>query len=145
MAARRGRRDETIASLLADILSDALTREVRDRQGRTYSPGVFALTPEARHQVWGTGGIEREARGLPAFNFYRDHAAGQGSYHVGLRMPWPAAGPYVLYGGPTKYSHLARADRFSLVWLEEQGYEVGPKLLAQSFGVSEEEDRKSVV
>jgi hypothetical protein len=90
---------------------------------RAYSGTPFALTPEARHVVWGTGGIEREARGLPAFDLYRDHAAGQGSYQMGLRMPWPAAGPYVLYGGPTKYSHLARADRFTQVWLEEQGYE----------------------
>lgn len=90
---------------------------------RAYSGTPFAMTPEARHQVWGTGGIEKDPRGLPAYNLYRDHAAGQGSYHVGLRMPWPAAGPYVLYGGATKYSHLARADRFSQIWLEEQGYE----------------------
>jgi hypothetical protein len=89
---------------------------------RAYSGTPFALTPPERHQVWGTGGIERDPRGLPAFNFYRDHASGQGTYQVGLRMPWPAAGPYVLYGGPTKYSHLARADRFTQVWLEEQGY-----------------------
>lgn len=89
---------------------------------RAYSGTPFAITPEARHQVWGTGGIERDARGLPAYNFYRDHATGQGTYQMGLRMPWPAAGPYVLYGGPTKYSHLARAERFTQVWLEEQGY-----------------------
>jgi N,N-dimethylformamidase len=90
---------------------------------RAYNGTPFAITPEARHQVWGTGGVEREARGLPAYNFYRDHAAGQATYQMGMRMPWPAAGPYVLYGGPTKYSHLSRADRFSQVWLEEQGYE----------------------
>ncbi len=90
---------------------------------RAYSGTPFALTPEARHQVWGTGGIEKDPRGLPAYNFYRDHAAGQGTYQLGLRLPWPSAGPYVLYGGPTKYSHLARADRFSQIWLEEQGYE----------------------
>jgi hypothetical protein len=90
---------------------------------RAYSGTAFAITPEARHQVWGTGGIERDPRGLPAYNLYRDHATRQSSYQVGLRMPWPSAGPYVLYGGPTKYSHLARADRFSQIWLEEQGYE----------------------
>jgi hypothetical protein len=90
---------------------------------RAYSGTPFALTPEPRHVVWGTGGIEKDPRGLPAYNLYRDHAAGQGTYQVGLRMPWPAAGPYVLYGGPTKYSHLSRADRFTQVWLEEQGYE----------------------
>ena len=89
---------------------------------RAYSGTPFALTPEARHVVWGTGGIERDSRGLPAYNFYRDHASGQGTYQMGLRMPWPAAGPYVLYGGPTMYSHLARAERFNHVWLEEQGY-----------------------
>ncbi|MBI5775148.1 MAG: LamG domain-containing protein [Verrucomicrobia bacterium] len=89
---------------------------------RAYSGTPFAITPEAQHQVWGTGGIEKDPRGLPAYNLYRDHATGQGTYQVGLRMPWPAAGPYVLYGGPTKYSHLARADRFTQVWLEEQGY-----------------------
>ena len=90
---------------------------------RAYNATPFALTPEARHQVWGTGGIERDSRGLPAYNFYRDHAAGQPTYQMGMRMPWPVAGPYVLYGGPTKYSHLARADRFSQIWLEEEGYE----------------------
>ena len=90
---------------------------------RAYNGTAFAVTPVERHQVWGTGGLEKEAHGLPAFNLYRDHAAGQGSYQVGLRMPWPAAGPYVLYGGATKYSHLARAERFTHVWLEEQGYE----------------------
>lgn len=90
---------------------------------RAYSGTPFVITPPEQHQVWGTGGIERNPRGLPAYNLYRDHAAGQGTYQIGLRMPWPAAGPYVLYGGPTKYSHLARADRFTQVWLEEQGYD----------------------
>lgn len=89
---------------------------------RAYNGTPFALTPKARHQVWGTGGIERDPRGLPAFNLYLDHASRQPSYYMGTRMPWPCAGPYVLYGGPTKYSHLARADRFPQVWLEEQGY-----------------------
>jgi N,N-dimethylformamidase len=90
---------------------------------RAYSGTPFAIPPAARHQVWDTGGIERDPRGLPAYNLYRDHASRQGTYQVGLRMPWPSAGPYVLYGGPTKYSHLARADRFSQIWLEEQGYD----------------------
>ena len=90
---------------------------------RAYSGSPFALPTARLHEVWGTGGIEKDVRGLPAYNLYRDHAAGQGTYQVGLRMPWPAAGPYVLYGGPTKYSHLARADRFTQVWLEEQGYD----------------------
>ncbi len=89
---------------------------------RAYSGTPFAITPPQLNQVWGTGGIEKDARGLPAYCLYRGHAAGQGTYQLGLRMPWPAAGPYVLYGGPSSYSHLARADRFTQIWLEEQGY-----------------------
>lgn len=88
-----------------------------------YGATPFAITPPSLAQVWTTQGIEKDPRGLPAYCFYRDHASGQGTYQMGWRIPWPAAGPYVLYGGPTKYSHLARADRFVYIWLEEQGYE----------------------
>ncbi|MEQ1860997.1 MAG: LamG domain-containing protein [Chthoniobacteraceae bacterium] len=90
---------------------------------RAYSGTPFAITPPNLAQVWGTGGIEKDARGLPAYCLYRGHAAGQGTYQMGLRMPWPAAGPYVLYGGQTQYSHLARADRWPQTWLESQGYD----------------------
>jgi hypothetical protein len=90
---------------------------------RAYSATPFAATPAALNVVWGTEGLGKNPSGAPAFSFYRGHAAGQGGYQMGLRMPWPVAGPYVLYGGPTKYSHLARADRFPQIWLEEQGYD----------------------
>jgi hypothetical protein len=88
---------------------------------RAYNGTPFALTPPEQKQVWGTGGLGRDT-GLPSYCLYRGHAAGQGTYQVGLRVPWPAAGPYVLYGGATGYSHLMRADRFPQTWLEEQGY-----------------------
>ena len=90
---------------------------------RAYSATPFAMTPPNLAQVWSTQGIEKDSRGLPAYCLYRGHAAGQGTYQVGLRMPWPAAGPYVLYGGQTSYSHLARADRWTQTWLEAQGYD----------------------
>lgn len=90
---------------------------------RAYSATPFAATPAALNVAWGTEGLGKNPSGAPAFSFYRGHAAGQGGYQMGLRMPWPVAGPYVLYGGPTKYSHLARADRFPQIWLEEQGYD----------------------
>jgi len=89
---------------------------------RAYNGTPFAVTPPELKQVWGTGGYGPD-RGLPAFCLYRAHAAGQGTYQVGLRMPWPAAGPYIRYGGATDYSHLMRADRFPQTWLEEQGYD----------------------
>ncbi len=61
--------------------------------------------------------------GAPAHSLYRRHAAGQGSYQVGLRMPWPSAGPYVTYGEDPEYSHLCRAERPLHIWLEQNGYE----------------------
>lgn len=88
---------------------------------RAYSGTPFALTPPELKQVWGTGGYGRDT-GLPSYCLYRAHASGQGTYHVGLRVPWPAAGPYIRYGAATDYSHLMRADRFPQTWLEEQGY-----------------------
>lgn len=90
---------------------------------RAYGGTPFAMTRAKQMNVWGTGGLPGAARGLPSFDFYREHAAGQGTYQVGLRMPWPAAGPGVLYGGATGYSHLMRADRFTHVWLEKNGYD----------------------
>jgi N,N-dimethylformamidase len=90
---------------------------------RAYGGTPFADTPPELLQVWDTGGLTTETYGLPAYCLYRQHAAGQGTYQVGWRIPWPSAGPYVLYSGVTKYSHLMRADRFSLKWLEQQGYD----------------------
>jgi hypothetical protein len=96
---------------------------------RAYSGTPFAVAPPAAgagaepRPVFGTGGRGKGEPGVPAFDLYRAHAAGQGSYQVGLRMPWPAAAPDVLYGGPTGYSHLARADRFAHAWLERNGYD----------------------
>jgi hypothetical protein len=90
---------------------------------RAYSGTPFGRTSPELKQVFGTGGTVNSPGDPPAFNFYRRHAAGQGTYQLGLRMPWPAAGPYVLYGGPTDYSHLARADRFAQIWLEQAGYD----------------------
>ena len=90
---------------------------------RAYSGTPFGRTSAKVKQVFGTGGTTNSDGDPPAFNFYRTHAAGQGTYQMGLRMPWPAAGPYVLYGGPTDYSHLMRADRFAHIWLEQAGYD----------------------
>ncbi|HXG47775.1 MAG TPA: LamG domain-containing protein, partial [Methylomirabilota bacterium] len=90
---------------------------------RAYSGTPFAANKPELKQVWGTGGGPELPNKPPAFNFYRAHSGGQGTYQQGLRMPWPAAGPYILYGGPTDYSHLMRADRFLHVWLEQTGYD----------------------
>jgi hypothetical protein len=90
---------------------------------RAYSSTPFAVPPPQRKYVWGTGGVSNQPNQPPAFSFYRTHAAGQGTYQLGLRMPWPVASPYVLYGGATDYSHLCRAERPLHVWLEQNGYD----------------------
>lgn len=90
---------------------------------RAYNGAPFGGWPDTRDAVIGTDGLPNAAGNPPAFCFYRPHAAGQGTYQLGLRMPWPVAGPHVLYGGPTRYSHLMRAERFLHAWLETSGYE----------------------
>jgi hypothetical protein len=59
----------------------------------------------------------------PEFSFYWQHQAGQGSYQMGLRMPWPIAGPYTFHQNfDWRCSHLCHADRLTLAWLEREGY-----------------------
>ncbi|MCA9712233.1 MAG: hypothetical protein KDK70_40730, partial [Myxococcales bacterium] len=60
---------------------------------------------------------------LPAFGLYRPHAAGQGTYAVGLRVPNPAAGPCVRLAASPDYAHLARADLYTTAWLERRGHD----------------------
>ena len=58
-----------------------------------------------------------------AYCCYRHHRAGQPAYQIGMRMPWPVAGPYTLDENPqADFSHLCRADRFAESWLEQEGY-----------------------
>ncbi len=88
---------------------------------RAYNGAPFGVWPDSLHAVIGTGGLPNAPGDPPAFCFYRPHAAGQGTYQLGRRMPWPAAEPYVLYGGPTRYSHLMRAERHLHAWLDREG------------------------
>jgi hypothetical protein len=90
---------------------------------RAYSATPFAAPRPGIRHVAGTDGMENGAGDPPAFSFYRGHAGGQGTYQMGLRMPWPIAGPYIRYGDATDYSHLMRAERFFQVWLERSGHD----------------------
>ncbi len=88
-----------------------------------YNATPFAVTPPGLHYHWGTAGIINSPGNPPACCMYRNHHAGQPAYKVGVNKPWPDAGPYVLYAaGGSGYSHLMRAERFALVWLEQSGY-----------------------
>ena len=90
---------------------------------RAYGATPFAAAAADARLLVGTDGMANGPGDPPAFSFYRRHAAGQGTYQVGLRMPCVAAGPLVHYGDRTAYSHLARAERFTQIWLERNGYE----------------------
>ncbi len=62
----------------------------------------------------------------PAYSFYGGDKAGHVAYRLGLRMPSPNSGPYVnsmSHGTEHNYSHLARADRLTEVWLAKNGYD----------------------
>lgn len=90
---------------------------------RAYNSTPFSETLAKGHSL-GTQGSKNSHDDAPAFSCYRNHRAGQPSYHFGLRMPWPSAGPYVLYSSKdTGYSHLMRSERFLHQWLETSGYD----------------------
>ena len=89
---------------------------------RAYSATPFAANVSGPTH-WPTGGLRNDLAEAPSYCCYRDHHAGQPTYQVGLRLPWPAAGPEVLYSPPgVGYSHLMRSERFAHAWLDEQGY-----------------------
>jgi N,N-dimethylformamidase beta subunit-like protein/concanavalin A-like lectin/glucanase superfamily protein len=75
-------------------------------------------------QYWGTNGRENSHPAAPAYSCYRSHRCGQPTSKMGLRMPWPDAQPYVLYSPQdVGYSHLMRSERFTHIWLDQQGYD----------------------
>ena len=91
---------------------------------RAYSGAYFAKNVPRENRFWSTGGQANDPSNPTAYNMYRDHRSGQPAYQVGLRMPWPAAGPEVRYSKEqVDYSHLMRGERFTHVWLEKQGYD----------------------
>lgn len=90
---------------------------------RAYNSAAFGKRQPGLRQLAGTDGFPNSPGHPPAFSFYRGHHGGQGTYQLGLRMPWPAADPYLRYGDKTDYSHLARADRCAHIWLEQSRYE----------------------
>jgi hypothetical protein len=70
--------------------------------------------------AWPANSVE----GAPTYSCYSNHAHGQPSYNIGLNLPWPSAGPEVMYSpAGVEYSHLMRGERFTHRWLESQGYE----------------------
>lgn len=91
---------------------------------KAYAATPFSPTWKGLKQSIGNNGFANSPGDPPAYCFYRPHQAGQGTYQLGFRMPWPIVGPYTTMGPPEwNYSHLCRQDRFTQVWLENQGYD----------------------
>ncbi len=91
---------------------------------KAYSATSFSPTWPGIKKSIGNNGFDNSPGNPPAYCFYRPHRAGQGTYQLGFRMPWPIVGPYTTVGPEEwDYSHLCRQDRFTQVWLENQGYD----------------------
>lgn len=90
---------------------------------RAYNATPFAAPRPGLRHVAGTDGLPNSPGDPPAYSFYRPHAAGQGTYWVGMRVPLRLGDPYVRYGDLSDYSHLMRAERFTQIWLKEHGYD----------------------
>ncbi len=88
---------------------------------------AYSATPFARNSVepfWQTTGHDNAHSRAPAYCCYRNHAQGQPTYAMGMKMPWPVAGPDVIFSREEfNYSHLLRGELFAHRWLEENGYE----------------------
>ena len=88
-----------------------------------YSATPFAANATDR-QLWSTMGLPNLVAEAPSYSCYRNHHHGQPSYQFGMNMPWPVAGPDVLFSrSSVGYSHLMRAERFAHSWLTEAGYD----------------------
>ncbi len=88
---------------------------------QAYSATPFAVNSGER--FWETTGHENAHPAAPAYCCYRGHAQGQPTYAVGMALPWPVAGPDVLFSRDgLDYSHLTRAELFAHRWLEESSY-----------------------
>ena len=90
---------------------------------QAYSATPFAANAPDRQQ-WDTGGLPNATPGSPSYSCYRNHHEGQPAYEFGMNMPWPVAGPDVLFSKQeVGYSHLMRGERFTHSWLEQTGYD----------------------
>jgi N,N-dimethylformamidase len=91
---------------------------------RAYSATPFSPTWPGLKKSIGNNGFANSLGEPPAYCFYRPHRAGQATYQVGFRMPWPVVGPYTRMGPEEwDYSHLCRQDRSTQTWLEASGYD----------------------
>ena len=91
---------------------------------QAYSATPFAVN--SLEPFWETTGQENAHPRAPVYCCYRNHARGQPTYAIGMKLPWPVAGPEVVFSRNTRelhYSHLMRGELFAHSWLEKNGYD----------------------
>lgn len=92
---------------------------------RAYNWFPFAENlPRGRHS-WSQGEVEkRQTEGnLPSYCMYRDHRAGQPTYHVGLRVPCESADPYRCYKGHPLWGQWVANEHLLHLWLDREGFD----------------------
>ena len=89
---------------------------------QAYSGTPFAVN--SLEPFWETTGQDNAHSRAPAYCCYRNHAQGQPTYAIGMKMPWPVAGAEVVFSkDELNYSHPMRGELFAHRWLERNGYE----------------------
>ena len=77
---------------------------------------------QGNQAYWSIGGVKSEP-GAPHYSCYVDHRAGQPAFQHGLNIPWPGAGPEMLFSPKdVGYSQQLRIERFAHCWLEREGF-----------------------
>ena len=89
---------------------------------QAYSATPFAVN--SLEPFWETTGQDNAHPSAPAYCCYRNHEHGQPTYAMGMKLPWPVAGPEVIFSREDlNYSHLMRGELFAHRWFEQNGYE----------------------
>ncbi len=87
-----------------------------------YNSAPFPVNHGPELTMMGTGGLPTTHPDAATYSGYRDHRNGQPTYKIGMKLPWPAAGPNKTYINQS-YSHLMRGERFLHLWLDRHGYD----------------------
>ncbi len=94
----------------------------------THTWRAYASTPFANNvgpnDRWDSVGVPNAPPDAPAYSCYRNHAGGQPTYQLGLRVPWPSASPEAinLGEGAHAYGQGLRTELALHKWLRTNGY-----------------------
>lgn len=90
-----------------------------------YATSPFPDTDEV-NAIWPRRGmgLTNSDPEAPRFSSYTPHHAGQPAYYIGLKMPWPNAGPQARYDPPdANFGQWTRLELELHFWLNRHGYD----------------------